>query len=128
MTRLRHENHPARGTAETIAAFNDAFNSHSTDALAPLLTEDCLFDGTTPPDGERHTGSDQVLSAFDTIFRGAVDGRFSTEELIVAGDRAVVLWRYNWIDHDGQAGHVRGVDVFRVRHGRVCEKLAYVKG
>jgi hypothetical protein len=25
-------------------------------------------------------------------------------------------------------GHVRGVDVLRVRDGRVAEKLAYVKG
>jgi len=26
------------------------------------------------------------------------------------------------------SGHVRGVDVFRVRDGRVAEKLCYVKG
>ena len=32
-------------------------------------------------------------------------------------------WRYEW---DG--GHVRGVDVFRVRDGKVAEKLSYVKG
>jgi hypothetical protein len=25
-------------------------------------------------------------------------------------------------------GHVRGVDVFRVRGGKVAEKLSYVKG
>ena len=29
---------------------------------------------------------------------------------------------------DGTPGHVRGVDVFRVRDGKVAEKLSYVKG
>jgi len=29
---------------------------------------------------------------------------------------------------DGQPWHLRGVDVFRVRDGKVAEKLAYVKG
>jgi hypothetical protein len=32
-------------------------------------------------------------------------------------------WCYSW---DG--GHVRGVDMFRVRDGKVAEKLSYVKG
>ena len=44
----------------------------------------------------------------------------------VAGDRAVVQWRYDWAgDHPG---HVRGVDLFRVRDGLVAEKISYVKG
>jgi hypothetical protein len=36
--------------------------------------------------------------------------------MITAGDRAVVLWCYNWA-----VGHVRGVDGMRVRAGRVAE-------
>jgi len=39
----------------------------------------------------------------------------------------VVRWIYRWV-RDGQEGHVRGVDVFRVRDGKVAEKLSYVKG
>jgi len=34
---------------------------------------------------------------------------------------------YSWVK-DGTRGHVRGVDVFRVRAGLVAEKLSYVKG
>ena len=52
-----------------------------------------------------------------------VSSRFEPEETFAADDRVVQLWRYSW---DG--GHVRGVDVFRVRDGRVAEKLSYVKG
>jgi len=115
-------------TLAVVTAFNEAFNTRSVDAVDRLLTEDCVFDGTTPPDGERHTGRDAVRNAFADVFAGTSAGVFTTEETIVAGERAVVRWRYDWVAHDGRPGHVRGVDVLTVRHGRVAEKLAYVKG
>ena len=49
--------------------------------------------------------------------------RFEPEETFSVDDRVVQLWRYVWAD-----GHVRGIDVFRVRDGKVAEKLSYVKG
>jgi len=52
---------------------------------------------------------------------------FDTEEIFAAGDRCVVRWVYSWV-REGKRGHVRGVDVFRVRDGQVAEKLSYVKG
>ena len=115
-------------TLAVVTAFNDAFNTRSVAAVEPLLTEDCVFDGTTPPDGERHTGVDAVREAFAGVFAGSAAGTFTTEETIVAGERAVVRWRYDWVGHDGRPGHVRGVDVLTVRHGRIAEKLSYVKG
>jgi hypothetical protein len=45
------------------------------------------------------------------------------EESVVAGDRVVQRWRFDWGD-----GHVRGIDLITVRNGLVTEKLAYVKG
>jgi hypothetical protein len=45
------------------------------------------------------------------------------EEVQTFDDRALVRWRYEWAD-----GHVRGVDVIRVRDGKVVETFAYVKG
>jgi hypothetical protein len=32
------------------------------------------------------------------------------------------------LDSEGQQGHVRGVDIFRMRDGKVAKKLSYVKG
>ena len=32
------------------------------------------------------------------------------------------------VDVEGRPDHVRGVDVSRVRDGKVAEKLSYVKG
>ena len=51
------------------------------------------------------------------------NAHFEAEEVIDAGDRVIQLWCYRW-----NGGHVRGVDVFKVRDGKVSEKLAYVKG
>ena len=88
-----------------------------------LVTEDCVFDSTGPaPDGIRHDGRDAIRRAWQSIFDDS-SSRFEPEEIFCAGDRVVQLWRYSW---DG--GHVRGVDVFRVRDGKVAEKLSYVKG
>ena len=56
-----------------------------------------------------------------------LDAQFKTEEMIVTGDRAIMLWVYHKMRH-GQPWHLRGVDVFTVRDGKVAAKLAYVKG
>ena len=37
-------------------------------------------------------------------------------------------WLYTWKNDDGSTGSFRGVDVIRVRDGKVAEKFAYVKG
>jgi ketosteroid isomerase-like protein len=47
--------------------------------------------------------------------------------LIVSGDRAVVRWVYRKM-RNGQPWHIRGIDVFTVRDGKMAAKLAYVKG
>jgi ketosteroid isomerase-like protein len=118
----------ARATLATIDAFNAAFNRHDVDGVMALMTEDCLFDSTRPPpDGEQLIGQVRVREFWQGFFGRSPQARFESEEQFACGDRAVVLWRYHWV-RDGQPGHVRGVDIFRVRDGRVAEKRSYVKG
>ena len=106
-----------------VEAFGTAWAAHDLDAALELVTEDCVFDATGPaPDGMRHVGRASIRQAWEAIFSD-VTSRFEPEETFAAGDRVVQLWRYSW---DG--GHVRGVDVIRVRGGKVAEKLSYVKG
>jgi uncharacterized protein (TIGR03086 family) len=114
------------GRSPALAAvqrFNAAFGAKDVEAIMAAMTPDCVFEDTTPPDGTRHVGADAVRSAWTALFTGAPEARFTVEELFPAGDRVVQRWRYEWGD-----GHVRGVDVFTVREGRVAEKLSYVKG
>ncbi len=111
-------------TADVIDRFNEAFNRHDVDAVMALMTEDVVFENTyPPPDGERHAGQAAVRGFWERFFESTPAARFDAEEMFTAGDRAVVRWVFNWGD-----GHVRGVDVMRVRDGKVAEKLSYVKG
>jgi ketosteroid isomerase-like protein len=118
--------------ADTIAVidlFNERFNAHDVDGVMAVMTDDCIFENTSPfPDGERFTGQASVRAFWEQFFAGTPSAHFDGEEIIAAGDRAVVRWRYTWANDDGSTGHIRGVDVFKVRDGKVAEKLAYVKG
>jgi ketosteroid isomerase-like protein len=128
---MRHSavtGHESRSVIETIDRFNEAFNRHDVEAIMAAMTDDCIFENTRPaPDGERFQGKQQVREFFVKFFERSPQAHFTTEEIFGNGDRCVVLWRYDWI-RGGRAGHVRGVDVFRVRDGNVAEKLSYVKG
>ncbi len=116
-------------TRRTIDQFNEALNRHDVDAVMALMTDDCVFENTSPfPDGERFTGQTAVREFWTRFLYGSPSAHFDAEEIICAGDRCVVRWRYNWSNPDGSAGHIRGIDLFTVRDGKVAEKLAYVKG
>jgi ketosteroid isomerase-like protein len=118
----------AMKTRSTVERFNDVFNRHDADALASLLTEDTVFEDTSPPpDGKRIEGKPAVVEFWRAWFARNAGAQFEAEEIIVSGDRAVVRWIYRKM-RNGQPWHLRGVDVFTVRDGRVAAKLAYVKG
>ena len=119
-------------TAATIAAierFNVAFNNHDVPGVMAAMTDDCVFESTGPsPDGGRFEGQAAVRAVWESFFAGSSSAHFEAEDSFAAGDQCTVRWLYRWTNADGTAGHVRGVDVFRVRDGKVAEKLAYVKG
>ncbi len=114
---------PDNPVTEVVAAFNEAWSAHDLEAALAMLTEDCVFDATTPPpDGESFTGPAAIREAWAPIFADRAT-TFTVEDMLAGDDHVVQQWRYDWGD-----GHVRGVDVFRVRGGRIAAKLSYVKG
>jgi len=115
-----------QATLAAVERFNDAFNRHDVDDVMAAMTDDCVFESTSPPIGERIVGHDKVRAFWEQFFAASPSSRFDAEEVIVTGDRCVVRWVHVWA---GDApGSVRGVDVITVRDGKVAEKLAYVKG
>jgi len=113
---------PGASAALVVDRFNAAWAAHDLAAALALTSDDCVFESTSPPDGERCTGQAAIRDAWQPIFDDTAS-KFTVEETIAAGSRVVQLWRYDWAD-----GHVRGVDVFTVRDGKVTAKFAYVKG
>jgi ketosteroid isomerase-like protein len=105
--------------------FNAAFNRHDIDAMMALMTEDCRFENTDPPpSGERFDGQAAVRQFWADFFRAAPRARIDIEDMFACGDRAAQCWVYHWAED----GFVRGVDVFRLRDGKIAEKFSYVKG
>ena len=119
-------------TAETLSVvdcFNEVFNRHDVDGIMDAMSNDCVFESTGPqPDGEQFTSQAAMRDLWHRFFASTPTSRFETEEIFAAGDWCVVRWVFNWTNDNGQPGHVRGVDLFKVRNGKVAEKLAYVKG
>ena len=118
----------AQTTRMVINRFNEVFNRHDAEALALVLTDDSVFEDTSPaPDGRRIQGKAAVIEFWRGWFARNPDAVFEAEDVIVTGDRGTVLWVYRKL-RNGQPWHLRGVDVFTVRDGKVAAKLAYVKG
>jgi len=115
-------------TLSVIEKFNAAFNNHDVEAVMNVMTEDCIFENTSPsPDGTRVEGATAVRAYWEKFFTNNPDAFFEAEDVFAAGDRCTVRWIYRKTK-DGKPWHLRGVDVFKVRDGKVAEKLAYVKG
>jgi ketosteroid isomerase-like protein len=118
----------AKQTRAAVEKFNAAINQHNINAVMNAMTEDCVFDNTNPPpDGTRFVGATAVRAFWEKFFASNPDAVFETEEIFATGDRCVVRWIYRKT-RDGKPWHLRGVDVFTIRDGKVAEKLAYVKG
>jgi len=94
-----------------------------------LMTPDCVFENTfPPPDGGRYEGQAAVRAFWEEFFNNSSQARIEVEEIFALGERCVMRWRYDWVDANGQTGHIRGVDVYAIRDGLIAEKLSYVKG
>ena len=112
-----------------VLEFNDAFNHHDVAGMMKLMSDECIFENTYPtPDGTTYSGKEAVTQFWQDFFRESPQAQIQIEEIFGLGERCVMRWRYSWVDTEGKQGHVRGVDIFRVRDGSILEKLSYVKG
>lgn len=112
-----------------VLDFNQAFNRHDVNGMMRLMSDECIFENTSPaPDGTRYVGKEAIARFWKDFFRQSPQARIEVEEIFGLGERCVMRWRYDWVDAEGKPGHVRGVDIYRVRNGLIYEKLSYVKG
>ena len=112
-----------------VLEFNEAFNRHDVGGMMQLMSEDCSFENTAPaPDGTLYSGKAAVTQFWQDFFHASPQAHIEVEEIFGMGERCILRWSYHWVEQGGQKGHVRGVDLFRVRNGLISEKLSYVKG
>ena len=109
-----------------IERFNAAFLRHEPALLEDLVADDCVLENTTPaPLGARVEGRAACLGLWQGIAANR-DAHFELEDVEVSGERAQIRWRYVW--GSAETDSVRGVNLMRVRDGRIVEGRGYVKG
>jgi len=114
----------ALATAEIMHRFNEVFQRHDPSPLEELVAEDCVIENTRPaPDGARLEGGKACIENWRRIAT-APGTHFDLEDTITLGDRAIILWRCHW----GEGYSIRGVNLMRVRDGRIVEAKGYIKG
>jgi nuclear transport factor 2 (NTF2) superfamily protein len=112
-----------------VLAFNEAFNRHDVAGMLGLISDNCLFESTSPaPDGTLYSGKGAIKKYLQGSFLASPQSHMEIEEIFSLGLRCVMRWRYEWVDDAGEKAHVRGVDIYRVQDGLICGKLSYVKG
>ena len=112
-----------------VLAFNEALNRHDIPGMMQFMSDDCVFENTFPaPDGEVISGKEAVTRFWQDFFRESPQAHIEIEEIFGLGLRCIMRWKYTWVDAAGEKGHVRGVDIFRLKDGLISEKLSYVKG
>ncbi|MFD7961714.1 nuclear transport factor 2 family protein [Streptomyces zaomyceticus] len=114
-----------RSTAEVIDRFNRAFTERDAALLADLVAEDCVMESVQPaPSGERVVGREACTEWWTALVDDPAT-QFTPQEVIVAGDRATIVWTYRF--GDGTDQWVHGVNVMRVTDGRIAEAQGFSK-
>ena len=114
-------------TLALITRFENGFNARDVDALMADMTEDTVFEHVAPEAVSfgRHEGQAAVRAVWESLEEHFPGFRFDFVDLFAADDRGVCRWELTWQQPDGSAGFMRGVDIFRVRDGKIAEKLTY---
>lgn len=115
----------SRSTAAVIDAFNLAFHVHTPEAIPALVSDDIVIEAITPaPDGALLVGKAAALAVWQGL-AAETHSAFEQEEVLVAGERAIIRWRYVFGPHGGDA--LRGLNLMRVRDGLIVEAMGYAK-
>ncbi len=112
-------------TAEIMRRFNAAFINHDGSGLADLVHEECVMVTVEPaPEGAKYAGREACVAFWQALAEDH-GSQFTPQDVIVAGDRATILWDFRY--GSGPADRVSGVNVMRVRDGLIVEALGYSK-
>jgi len=115
----------SEATVELMRRFNEVFLRHDPSALPELIAEDCVIENIRPaPNGGRLIGRDACIANWKELAT-APGTHFELEDVFVAGERAIIRWRYCWGEGDSES--VRGVNLMRAERGRIVEAMGYTK-
>jgi len=118
-----------RITAQTLAAFADAWNRHDLEALMGFMHPDCVFHAVGGADlmGRSFKGTSEVREGFKAAWTNFPDAAWLDGDHFVMGDRGVSESTFKGTKADGTRIEARMVDVFTFKDGKILVKNAYRK-
>jgi ketosteroid isomerase-like protein len=115
--------------SRVVLEFQEAFNRADIAALQDLIAQDCVFESPSPaPEGTVFKGRQSILAYLQDFFLRSPQAQLATEDIFGSGPRCVVRWVRKWVDLEGEARSLKGVDLYRVRDRSISEILSYTKG
>ncbi len=112
-----------------VLAYQEAINRRDLRGLAACVAENCLLETAQPaPGGEALQGKAAILAYWQNLFESTPPTRLQVEEIFNLGERCIMRWRLTSQVGEQNPGELRGVSVFRVRDGLICEQFDYSKG
>ena len=111
-----------------VLAFYQTINHRDLNSILEFLSEDCRIEHSSPaPAGKISIGKAAATTYWQNFLENYSDGEIEMEEIFGSGERCVARWGLSWTGLTGKREQIRGVDIYRVRNGRIHEILSYVK-
>jgi len=116
-------------TAQTLAAFAEAWNRHDLEALMGFMHDECVFHAVAGPDvlGRTFSGRTEVAAGFTAAWTNFPDAAWLDGDHFVVGERGVSESTFKGTKVDGSRIEARMVDVFTFKDGKILVKNAYRK-
>ncbi len=125
------DNAPATpgGIGQLVEDLLDAWNAHDIRRITTFYAPQ--YEGVDVGEAEPQRGPRAISQAVDRYLRAFPDLRFVGEDVVVQGDRAVVVWTAHGT-HGGKLMHipptgrkiaVRGISVLTIENGKITRGL-----
>jgi ketosteroid isomerase-like protein len=114
---------------DLLEGFAQAFNRHDLDGVMSRMTDDCVFltAAGPEPEGHRIAGQAAVRAAFAKAIADMPDVQWNNPVHTIDGDQAMTEWRFTCTNPDGSKKDVEGLDVFRLKDGKIWTKSTFRK-
>lgn len=109
--------------------YNEAFNKHDVEALAEMITPDCILESSGPPPrGATYSGKSELNQFWEYFFEASPGTQIELEDISSLGFKCIMRWHYNFPENNIESAGLRGVDILELKQGQICKIWSYVKG
>lgn len=116
-------------SVRTVLEFQQAFNRRDLPAMLALCSNDCRLETASPaPDGTSLQGREALSQYWQESFQSSQQAQLKIEDIFGLGLHCVMRWRLDQGEGTGGESPMRGVHLFQVRDGLICEIFTYIKG